>query len=86
MKNHELQPSVPLLKHLNKITSQNSHIGRKEYSRTISRPFLIKGLEFENAVILDADCFSAKQLYVALTRGSRSLVILSNEPKISVSL
>lgn len=38
---------------------------------------LVKGLEFDHAVLLDADALNAKNLYVALTRGSRSVTILS---------
>ena len=33
---------------------------------------LVKGLEFHHAVVLDADAYDARNLYVALTRGSIS--------------
>jgi DNA helicase-2/ATP-dependent DNA helicase PcrA len=53
---------------------------RQIYYKTISRPFLIKGLEFNHAILLDADALKPKELYVALTRGSNYLTILSEEP------
>ena len=38
---------------------------------------LVKGLEFHHAVVLDADAYDARNLYVALTRGSNSLTVVS---------
>ena len=55
-------------------------VGRKVFRRTISRTLLIKGLEFEHAIVLNADELNTKELYVAMTRGSRSLTILSASP------
>lgn len=65
-------------------------IGRALDTRLVSRTLLIKGLEFEHALILDADELEdprqpgdgAKNFYVAATRGSRSLVVLSAQPKV----
>jgi DNA helicase-2/ATP-dependent DNA helicase PcrA len=54
--------------------------GRRVYHRTISRTLLVKGLEFDHAIVLDATCLNAKELYVAMTRGSKSLTILSPSP------
>jgi hypothetical protein len=53
---------------------------RQIYNKTISRPFLIKGLEFNHAILLDADALKPKELYVSLTRGSNYLTILSEKP------
>jgi DNA helicase-2/ATP-dependent DNA helicase PcrA len=54
---------------------------------------LIKGLEFDHAVILDADALDertrpgngAKNLYVAMTRPSRSLSVLSAHSRIRLA-
>ena len=51
--------------------------GRRVDLRTVSRTLLVKGLEFDHAIVLAADDLTAKELYVALTRGSRSLTVLS---------
>ncbi|MBW3642354.1 MAG: UvrD-helicase domain-containing protein [Actinobacteria bacterium] len=58
--------------------------GRKRFSsrrdrRATAHPGLVKGLEFDVCVVLDADGFqSATHLYVALTRGSTTLHLLSS--------
>jgi DNA helicase-2/ATP-dependent DNA helicase PcrA len=44
---------------------------------TVGTTLLVKGLEFDHAIVLDADSFDAQNLYVALTRGSQSLTIVS---------
>jgi superfamily I DNA/RNA helicase len=57
--------------------------GRKLEKRVISRTLLIKGLEFDHAIVLNADQLrTAENFYVAITRGSKSLIILSAKPTI----
>lgn len=56
---------------------RQKNIGRTEYPRIISRTLLIKGLEYDHGILLDAHLFDRKNLYVALTRASTSLTILS---------
>jgi hypothetical protein len=53
--------------------------GRRVDGRTISRTVLVKGLEFDNVVVLDADRHNVRSLYVALTRASLSLTVLSRD-------
>ena len=55
--------------------------GRRIVSkRTVATPLLIKGLEFNHALLLDAaQMKTAEELYVALTRGSSSLAVFSAE-------
>ena len=48
----------------------------------VGTTLLVKGLEFDHAVVLDADAYDAKNLYVALTRGSKSLTVVSCGPVI----
>lgn len=61
-------------------------IGRRVPRRAVGSPLLLKGLEADVAVILDAEQFDSnrirntKNLYVALTRGSRKLVVCSSSP------
>lgn len=53
------------------------HTGRPiSHRKLIGTTLLVKGLEFDHAVILDADSLDARHLYVAMTRGSKSLTIL----------
>ena len=52
-------------------------------NRIVATPLLIKGLEFDHVLLLDAmQMESAEELYVALTRGSFSLTVLSSVPKV----
>jgi len=61
-----------------KVRDRGRILGRKPSNRTVSRTLLIKGLEFDHAIVLDAGQLSAKELYVAMTRGSKSLTIISS--------
>jgi hypothetical protein len=56
------------------------HTGRPiSHRKLIGTTLLVKGLEYDHAVILDADSLNAKDLYVAMTRGSKSLTIIGTE-------
>jgi AAA domain len=59
-----------------------SVMGRLVERRVVSRTLLVKGLEFDHAVVINADTLNAKELYVAMTRGSKSLTVLSSSPTI----
>lgn len=54
--------------------------GRKVEARSVSRTLLVKGLEFDHVVLPDAHELDTKNLYVALTRASKSVTILSKTP------
>ena len=59
-------------------------IGRKVYGRCIGTTLLIKGLEFETVAILNAHQFECpKNLYVALTRASKRLIVFGNSSILS---
>ena len=54
--------------------------GRAAQQRTVSRTLLVKGLEYDHAVLLDAGLLDdAKNFYVAATRGRRTLHVLSKK-------
>jgi DNA helicase-2/ATP-dependent DNA helicase PcrA len=53
-------------------------VGRKVYGRCLGTTLLTKGLEFDNVVVLNAHEFKcSKHLYVALTRASKRLIVIS---------
>lgn len=53
------------------------HTGRPiGHRKLIGTTLLVKGLEYDHAIILDADALDARDLYVAMTRGSKSLTII----------
>jgi len=62
------------------IREQNRVVGRPLPKRAIGSTLLLKGLEAECSVILDADSLDARNLYVAMTRGSQSLTICASSP------
>ena len=49
------------------------------HTKLIGTTLLVKGLEYDHAVILDAESMGMKELYVAMTRGSKSLTIITNK-------
>lgn len=58
------------------------HVGRRIGYRNVGSTLLIKGLEFDHAIITDAERLTRKNLYVAITRPSRTLTILSSSPQL----
>ncbi len=54
-------------------------IGRVAERRIISRPLLIKGLEYDHAIVLNPERLTATELYVALSRGRDSLTVVSEK-------
>jgi len=63
-----------------RMREQNRLVGRPLPKRAVGSTLLLKGLEAEVAVILNAGGLDAKNLYVAMTRGSSLLVICSDTP------
>ena len=54
--------------------------GRAAQQRTVSRTLLVKGLEYDHAMILNAGSLGdAQDFYVAATRGRRTLNVLSEK-------
>lgn len=56
------------------------HIGRTMPTRAVGSTLLLKGLESDVAVILEPERMNSRHLYVAMTRGSKKLVICSKQP------
>lgn len=55
-------------------------VGRRIYGRCLGTTLLTKGLEFDNVVVLNAHEFNCpKHLYVALTRASKRLIVISEK-------
>jgi hypothetical protein len=53
------------------------HVGRKFARRSIGSTLLVKGLEFDHAVIVHAVNMTRKDWYVALTRATKSVRVIS---------
>jgi DNA helicase-2/ATP-dependent DNA helicase PcrA len=62
-----------------RIREQGRATGRKISGRSVGSTLTLKGLEAEAAVVLDASKLNARNLYVAMTRGSKRLVVCSRQ-------
>ena len=56
-----------------RVREQNRLVGRPLPRRAVGSTLLLKGLEGDLAVILNADDLNSHNLYVAMTRGSKGL-------------
>lgn len=57
-------------------------LGRKLFGKSIGTTLLTKGLECDTVVLLEEDPFDYKNQYVALTRGSKNVIVFQiNKPK-----
>lgn len=66
-----------------RVREQLRYMGRDLPRRAVGSTLLLKGLEAEVAVVLNADILDRRNLYVAMTRGSKRLVICSSKPLLS---
>lgn len=57
-----------------------SHVGRRLARRSAGSTLLLKGMEFDHAIVIDTGDFTVNDFYVAITRGSKSLTVLSPQP------
>ena len=60
-----------------RMREQNRLVGRPLPKRAVGSTLLLKGLEADISVILNAADLNSRNLYVAMTRGSRGLVVCS---------
>ncbi|MGY4473990.1 UvrD-helicase domain-containing protein [Bradyrhizobium sp. USDA 3364] len=67
------------------IREQNRFTGRPLPRRAVGSTLLLKGLEAEVVVILNADNLDARNLYVAMTRGSKRIVVCSRSPLLNLA-
>lgn len=59
------------------VQNRRRHAGRRFGNRSIGSTLLVKGLEFDHVIIVDVESFKRNDLYVALTRGARSVTVIS---------
>lgn len=56
-----------------------SHVGRRLARCSVGSTLLLKGMEFHHAIVINTGQFTLNDFYVAITRGSRSLTVLTPE-------
>lgn len=69
-----------------RVREQSRLIGRPLPRRAVGSTLLLKGLEAEVVVILNAGGLDARNLYVAMTRGSKTLTGCSSNPILTPKL
>jgi hypothetical protein len=62
------------------VREQGRVLGRPLPARAVGSTLLLKGLEADVSVILDADGLNSRNLYVAMTRGSKRLIVCARNP------
>jgi DNA helicase-2/ATP-dependent DNA helicase PcrA len=61
-----------------KVVEQRAATGRILPRRAVGSTLLLKGLEADHAVVFDADTMGRADIYVAMSRASRTLTVVSN--------
>jgi DNA helicase-2/ATP-dependent DNA helicase PcrA len=82
LKEHLSNPTVTLKECALVVRERTRRLGRHFPNKTVGTTLLIKGMEFDHCMVMDAHSHDKNNLYVALTRGSRTLTIVSKEPEL----
>lgn len=67
------------------VRNRTSLLGRRMGRLTLGRTVLVKGLEFDHSILVNAGSLDTNNLYVALTRASKTLTILSGSDRLRPS-
>ena len=67
------------------VEARARHLGRHVARRSVGSTLLLKGLEFEHVIIVEYDGMTKEDWYVALTRATNSVTVLSSLPQLSWS-
>ena len=78
LRTHEENPELTLTEAANRYQREFRHSGRPlRHNKLIGTTLLVKGLEYDHAIVLEAESMTPKDLYVALTRGAKSVAIVT---------
>jgi len=66
------------------VQNKKRHAGRRLAQRSIGSTLLVKGMQFDHAVIVAPEKLSRNDLYVALSRASRTITIVSGTSMLKV--
>jgi hypothetical protein len=76
------RPPMTLPEAVWEVENRIRHAGRVTGKRCVGSTLLVKGLEFDHAVIIHDDAMNRRDWYVALTRAVKGVTILSPAEKI----
>jgi DNA helicase-2/ATP-dependent DNA helicase PcrA len=71
------RPSCSLADAIWEVQNRIRHVGRLISDRSVGSTLLVKGLEFDHAIIVHSANMTSKDWYVALTRASKTVTVLS---------
>lgn len=78
LRTHEENPELTLIEAANRYQREFRYAGRPiRHNKLIGTTLLVKGLEYDHAIVLEAESMTAKDLYVALTRGAKTITIVT---------
>jgi DNA helicase IV len=72
-------------KQLQEVRNRTRYGTNTSNRNSISRTLLVKGQEYDECIILGADGMSARNLYVALSRGIDKVTVFSSQPVITIA-
>ncbi|MEO9825342.1 MAG: UvrD-helicase domain-containing protein [Paracoccaceae bacterium] len=67
------------------VEAKTRHLGRNIARRSVGSTLLLKGLEFEHVVIVEYAGMTKEDWYVALTRATKSVIVLSSSAIVTFS-
>ena len=79
------QPGFPLHATAREVRDRSADGERKLPRRAVGSTLLLKGLEADRAVVFDTATMTACDLYVAISRASRSLRVVAPSPLLALS-
>ena len=68
-------PSLSFAEAATQVREENRAVGRQLPKNAIGSTLLLKGLEADHVVVLNASDLDARNLYVAMTRGAKSVTL-----------
>lgn len=83
IKSVQIGESSSLEEAIGSTVSRSHHLGRIIPHRGIGSTLLVKGLEFEHAIIVEYPGMTKADWYVALTRATKTVTVLSASPTIN---
>lgn len=82
---NELVYGGSAVKKLEDVRNRSRYAGRRVSKHNVSRTLLVKGQEYDECIILGADGMSARNLYVALSRGIDKVTVFSQQSIITIT-
>jgi len=82
LKAHLAEESESLVDALRHTQNRVRHAGRVIARRSVGSTLLVKGLEFEHAIVVHSPNMNRKDWYVALTRATQSVTILAPQERL----